>query len=325
MRRTQDLTALIVLQIRSSKPTNRLNPMAKLLANKWMVLTILALTWGSVFILIKKTLLVFTPYEIGALRMLISGLVLLKFGIPALRKMNTETLLWVGVAGFFGNFFPTFLFPIAQTKVSSSVAGIMDTLVPIFVLVLGFLFFGIKSKFIQIIGAVIGFSGAVILLYFSQSHADDNNMFYALLLVVATACYGMSALVVKHRLGHVPSLQLSSAAITIWALPSLIALIFSGFFGHFESSPQMWEAMGYMMILGVLGTAVCGILYNKLIQEISPVFASSVTYLLPVVAVMWGLLDGEKFSFWYLLGALLILGGIYLIREPKKKPMHVPR
>ena len=299
--------------------------MAKALENKWIVLCILALTWGSVFILIKKTLLVFTPYEIGALRMGISGIVLLKFGLPALRKMTKETMIWVGIAGFFGNFFPTFLFPIAQTQVSSSMAGILDTLVPVFVLILGFLFFGIKSKLIQIIGALIGFSGAAVLLYFSETNSEETQLAYALLIVLATACYGLSALIVKYRLGHVPSLQLSGGAISLWLIPSMIALTFSGFFSNFESNPQTWEAVGYMMLLGILGTAVCGVLYNKLIQEVSPVFASTVTYLLPIVAVTWGLLDGEKFTIWYLLGALLILIGIYLIREPKKKPQHVPR
>lgn len=234
-------------------------------------------------------------------------------------------MIWVGVAGFFGNFFPTFLFPIAQTQVSSSMAGILDTLVPVFVLVLGFLFFGIKSKIIQAIGAVIGFSGAAILLYFSETNSEETQMGYALLIVLATACYGLSALIVKYRLGHVPSLQLSGGAITLWTIPSFIALIFSGFFTNFESNPQTWEAVGYMMVLAILGTAICGVLYNKLIQDVSPVFASTVTYLLPIVAVTWGLLDGEKFSIWYLLGALLILTGIYLIREPKKKPQHVPR
>ena len=299
--------------------------MGKAFDNKWIVLTILALTWGSVFILIKKTLIVFTPYEIGALRMVISGIVLLKFALPALRKMSKETMIWIGITGFFGNFFPTFLFPIAQTQVSSSMAGILDTLVPIFVLVLGFLFFGIKSKLIQIIGAVFGFSGAALLLYFSETNSEETQFMYALLIVLATACYGLSALIVKNRLGHVPSIQLSSAAISLWLIPSLIALTFSGFFTNFEASPQTWEAVGFMMVLGILGTAVSGVLYYKLIYDESPVFASTVTYLLPVVAVAWGLLDGEKFTVWYLLGALLILIGIYLIREPKKKPQHVPR
>ena len=299
--------------------------MGKAFDNKWIVLTILALTWGSVFILIKKTLIVFNPYEIGALRMVISGIVLLKFALPALRKMSKETIIWIGITGFFGNFFPTFLFPIAQTQVSSSMAGILDTLVPIFVLVLGFLFFGIKSKLIQIIGAVFGFSGAALLLYFSETNSEETQFMYALLIVLATACYGLSALIVKNRLGHVPSIQLSSAAISLWLIPSLIALTFSGFFTNFEASPRTWEAVGFMMVLGILGTAVSGVLYYKLIYDESPVFASTVTYLLPVVAVAWGLLDGEKFTVWYLLGALLILIGIYLIREPKKKPQHVPR
>ncbi|MFB9058265.1 DMT family transporter [Mariniflexile ostreae] len=299
--------------------------MKKALGNKWMVLIILALTWGSVFILIKKTLLVFNPYEIGALRMLFSGIALVKFGVPALRYMSKNTLIWVGITGFFGNFFPTFLFPIAQKHVSSSMAGILDTLVPVFILILGFLFFGIKSKIIQFVGAIIGFSGAAILLYFSETSSENTQLGSALLIVLATACYGLAALIVKNKLAHVPSLQLSSGAIMLWTVPSFVVLGASGFFTNFQSNPQTWGAMGYMMILGVLGTAICGVLYYKLIQDVSPVFASTVTYLLPVVAVAWGLLDGEKFTIWYLLGAVLILVGIYLIREQKKKPQHIPR
>src|SRR5690606_4515363 len=120
--------------------------MGKLFENRWFLLIVIALTWGSSFILIKKSLLAFTPYQIGAFRVAISGVILAFIGIPALRKMNRSTFLWVALTGFFGNFLPMFLFPLAQTKVSSSLAGILDSLVPVFVLVFGFLLFKIKTK-----------------------------------------------------------------------------------------------------------------------------------------------------------------------------------
>lgn len=291
--------------------------MKNLLQNRWVLLVIIALTWGSSFILIKKSLLVFNPYEIGAFRVGISGLLLSYLGIPAIRSMSKNTIFWVALAGFFGNFFPMFLFPIAQTQVSSSLAGILDSLVPIFVLLFGFLFFGIRSRIVQVIGAIIGFLGAVLLMYFTETEQEGSQIFYALLVVLATACYAISALIIKEKLAHVASIMLSGAIFSIWTIPSFIILLYSGFFQNFDHSAQTMEALGYLAILTVFGTAIAMILYYKLIQNTGAVFASTITYLLPLVAVIWGLLDGEKFTYWYIIGGFLILVGIYLIREKK--------
>lgn len=297
--------------------------MGKLFENRWFLLIIIALTWGSSFILIKKSLLVFNPYQIGAFRVAVSGLLLAYIGFPALRKMSKKTLLWITLTGFFGNFLPMYLFPIAQTRVSSSLAGILDSLVPVFVLVLGFFLFGIKSKWLQVLGAVIGFAGAALLMYFSEATSEESKLGYALLVVLATACYAVAALIIKEKLAHVPSIKLSGAVFSVWLLPSLIILVLSGFFSDFQDTPETWESLGYLSILTIMGTAIAIILYYKLIQNTSPVFASTVTYLLPLIAVIWGLMDGEKFSIWYVIGGLLILLGIYLIREKKKNKQPI--
>lgn len=299
--------------------------MGKLFENRWFLLIVIALTWGSSFILIKKSLLVFSPYQIGAFRVAVSGLILGYIGFPALRKMSRNTLFWVALTGFFGNFLPMYLFPIAQTRVSSSLAGILDSLVPVFVLVLGFFLFGIKSKWLQVLGAVIGFAGAALLMYFSEATSEESKLGYAMLVVLATAFYALAALIIKQKLQHVPSLKLSGAVFSVWMIPSLLILIFSGFFTDLQDTPETWESLGYLSILTVMGTAIAMILYYKLIQNTTPVFASSVTYLLPLVAVGWGLLDGESFSIWYVIGGLLILWGIYLIREKKKNMQPVAR
>lgn len=299
--------------------------MEKIFENRWFLLIIIALTWGSSFILIKRSLVVFTPYQIGAIRAGVSGLLLAYIGIPALRKMSKNTLMWVITAGFFGNFFPMFLFPLAQTQVSSSMAGILDSLVPVFVLVLGYFIFGIKSKTTQVVGALIGFLGAATLMYFSQSNQEGSQLGYALLIVLATACYALTALIIKMKLDHVPSKELSGSVFSIWMIPSFLILINSGFFNTFNSNPETWKALGYLGILTILGTAIAIILYYKLIKNTSPMFASTVTYLLPLIAVIWGLIDGEEFSIWYLVGGILIFFGIYLIREKKKKPQLVAR
>ena len=299
--------------------------MKNLINNKWFLLLVIALTWGSSFMLIKKSLVVFSPYEIGAIRVVGSGLLLAFIGIPALFKMSKKTILWVTIAGFFGNFLPMYLFPIAQTQVSSSLAGILDSLVPIFVMIFSFLLFGINSKKTQMLGAVIGFLGAASIIYFSEANAEDSNFWYVMLVVLAGASYGVNAVVIKERIPNLNAIKLTAAVYSIWAIPSLVILYFTGFVQNFEMKPEFTEPLSYLAFLTVFGTAIAMLLYFKLIQDTSAVFASTVSYLLPIVAVIWGILDGEKFTFWYVFGGALILIGIYLIREKKKDPKLVPR
>lgn len=291
----------------------------KFFKNKWSILILLSITWGSSFMLIKKSLEVFSPYQVGAIRVIVSGIIFMWIGFPALKKMDRKTLSWLIVAGALGNFVPMFLFPMAQTKVSSSLAGILDSLVPVFVLIIGFIFFTIRSKTIQWMGTVVGFIGAASLMYFSDTAAGGSDMGYAMLVVLATACYAGAALIINKKLSHVPSLQLSSGIFTVWMFPSVIILLFSGIFREFNTITTHWSGVGYLAVLSVIGTALAMLLYFRLIQITSAVFASMVTYLIPVVAVFWGLLAGESFSVWYALGGVLILAGIYMVQEKHSK------
>lgn len=299
--------------------------MRQLFNNRWFLLLFISLTWGSSFILIKKSLIAFTPYEIGAIRVVGSGLILAIIGIPTLLRMRRNTLLWVIIAGFFGNFLPMFLFPIAQTQVSSSLAGILDSLVPIFILAFGFLLFGIKSKWPQVVGAIIGFIGAASLIYFSEGNSETSQFAYAMLIVLAGASYGVNSLVIKEKLPDIDAVKLTAAIYSFWSIPSLIILYYTGLIQNFEMKPSYTEPMIYMAILTIFGTAIAMLLYFKLIQNTSAIFASISSYLLPVVAVIWGILDGEQFTMWYIFGAVLILIGIYLIREKSTNTKMVPR
>ena len=291
--------------------------MHQIFNNRWFLLLFISITWGSSFILIKKSLLVFSPYEIGAIRVVGSGLILAAIGIPAILRMRRGTLLWVIIAGFFGNFLPMFLFPIAQTQVSSSLAGILDSLVPIFILAFSFLLFGIKSKLTQIIGAIIGFIGATSLIYFSEGNSESSQFSYAMLIVLAAASYAVNSLIVKEKIPELNAVKLTAAVYTFWAIPSGIILYYTGMIQNFEMQSSYVEPLFYMGFLTVFGTAIAMLLYFKLIQNTSAVFASISSYLLPVVAIIWGILDGEKFTFWYIFGGVLIMIGIYLIREKK--------
>ena len=298
--------------------------MDKIYNNRWFLLLFISITWGSSFILIKKSLLVFTPYEIGAIRVVGSGLILASIGIPALVRMKRSTLLWVIIAGFFGNFVPMFLFPIAQTQVSSSLAGILDSLVPIFILAFGFLFFGIKSKFSQVIGAIIGFIGAASLIIFSEGNSEESQFGYALLIILGGASYAVNSLIVKEKIPELDAIKLTAAVYSFWAIPAGIILYFTGIIQNFEMKENYIEPMFYMAFLTIFGTATAMLLYFKLIQNTSAVFASISSYLLPVVAIIWGILDDEEFSFWYILSGILIAIGIYLIREKKSAPISIP-
>lgn len=287
------------------------------LSNKWVLLTILSLTWGSSFILIKQGISIFTPMQVGALRLTIAGLVLAFFGIRNLKYIPKKLMLWVVIGGCMGNFIPMFLFPIAQQKVSSSMAGILDSLVPIFVLIFGFLFFGMKSRWTQITGALVGFGGAVILIS-DDGNGGSNDVFHSLIIVLATFCYAINGLIISKYLSGIQSFKLSSVIFTIWLGPALIILGFSGFFSDFTGTTDQWKGLGFVAILALVGTAAAMILFYKLIQTTSVIFASVVTYLMPIVAVIWGILDGEKLTWIHGIGGILILLGVYLIQVKPK-------
>lgn len=286
---------------------------------KWVLLGILTLTWGSSFILIKQGLVVYTPMEVGALRLCVAGLALVFFGVRSFKYIPKKLMPWVIAGGGMGNFIPMFLFPLAQERVSSSMAAILDSLVPMFILLFGFLFFGIKSRVWQVIGVVIGFAGAALLIGIDTS-GGHSDVFHSLLIIVATAFYGMNGLIINRYLSGIPSFKLSAAVFTIWFGPSLVILGFSGFFSTFTGTAAQWQGLGYVAILGLVGTALAMILFYKLLQQTSALFASMVTYLIPIVAVMWGVLDGERLGWSHALGGLLILLGVYLIqRKPRQK------
>jgi len=285
----------------------------KFLTNKWILLAILTLTWGSSFILIKQSIAVYTPMQVGSLRLVIAGLVLVFFGVQNFKHIPKKLLPWVIGGGCLGNFIPMFMFPYAQEKVSSSMAGILDSLVPMFILLFGYLFFKNKTNWKQILGTLVGFVGAIVLMNF-KGEEGDSNLLYSGIIVLATAFYGLNGLIVSNKLTSIQSFRLSSVVFTIWLFPSLIILGLSGFFQEFEGTEEQWEGLGFVSILGLIGTALAMILYYKLIQQTSAIFASVVTYLMPIVAVMWGFLDGEVFTWTHVIGGLLILLGVYLIQ-----------
>lgn len=280
---------------------------------------VISITWGSSFILIKKTLPVFNPFQIGAFRAGLSGLLLAFLGIPVLRRMNKRDLFWIGLAGLVGNFMVVFIFPIAQMGVTSSLAGIINALDPIFTLLIGALLFGIKNKLLQYCGALIGFVGAFVLVYSSGDETGNNHLYHTLLLIAGSALYAVSALIIEKKLSHLRSFDISVAIYTFWMLPALLILMFSGFFTEIDyGKSETLAALGNLFFLTIVSTTLVMFLFFKLIRDTSAVFASIISLLIPVVSVIWGVMDGERFTVWYGLGGILILISVYLIRDKEK-------
>lgn len=294
--------------------------MRQIIQNKYFLLIFIAIIWGSSFILIKKSLPVFNPYQIGAFRAGLSGLLLSFIGFPALRKMSRKDVFWIALSGLFGNFLVVFIFPIAQQGVSSSLAGIINALDPIFTLILGAILFGIRNKVLQYTGAVIGFLGAIILVYSSNTDNGESHLYYTILLIIGSALYAVSALIIEKKLKHIKSTDIATGVYTIWMVPSLIILGFSGFFTDIDySQNENLTALGYLIFLTVVSTTLVMFLFFKLVQDTSAVFVSMISLLIPVVSVIWGILDNERFTVWYAVGGILILISMYLIREKKIK------
>ena len=282
---------------------------------KWVLLVLLSVIWGSSFILIKKSLEHFNPYEVGALRVLIAGIILLPLAILNIRKFPKKHLKWLILAAVTGNFIPMFLFPIAETEVSSSIAGIINSMMPIFVIIVGALLWKFQTTKRQVIGVIISFTGACILA-FSGGEGGEFKLIPILLLLLATLFYAISTTTVKSKLSDVPAKILSAFVFSfVLILPSVIALVFAGFFNNLQVNSGLWEGLGFVSLLSIFGTGLAMMLNYKLLSVSTPLFASTVTLLMPVVAIIWGLLDGEKLTLMQGFGGVIILAGLIFLRQ----------
>lgn len=286
---------------------------------RWVLLVVLSVIWGSSFILIKKSLEHFNPYEVGALRVLIAGILLLPFAILNFKKFPRKHLKWLIIAALTGNFIPMFLFPIAETQISSSIAGIVNSMMPIFVIIVGSLFWKFSTTKRQLVGVAISFSGACILAL-SGGESGELKLIPIVLLLIATLCYAISTTTVKSKLHEIPAKILSAFVFSfVLILPSLISLVFSGFFHQHEPNKDLFIGLGFVSLLSIFGTGLAMMLNYRLLSISTPLFASTVTLLMPIVAVIWGILDGEKLTAMQGFGGLVILAGLIFLRA---KPLN---
>lgn len=284
---------------------------------KWLYLILLAFVWGSSFILMKKALIGLTPIQVGALRMLIAGFFLLLVGFKSLKEIKKKHYKYIFFTALLGTFFPVFLFAFAVNGIDSSIASILNSLTPFNTFIFGALAFGFTFKKKQLIGIFIGLLGTVLLILKGADLNPNQNYWFSILVIIASIGYALNVNIVKKYLSDISALSIVTGNFLLLVVPAFAVLFFTGFFNTLEFTETKVTSLGYITILAILGTGVAKVFYNKMVHMASPIFASSVTYLIPIVAVFWGVLDGEKLSFIQLLAGFIILFGVYLVNKKK--------
>ena len=283
----------------------------KSLQLKWVILIVLALIWGSSFILIKKGLNGLSPLQLGSLRIIFCAFFLLIIGFKNITTIPLYKWKYIALTSLFGTFIPAYLFAIAQTEINSSVSSILNSLTPLNTLILGSIIFGLDFKRTQIFGVIVGFIGTILLIFNGALNHPNQNYWYTIFVLIASICYAMNVNFIKKYLSDLKPLTITVGNFLVMLFPALLVLSFTDFFSsvHFE---KVQHAMIFVAVLGIIGTGIANVLFYKLIQISSPVFATSVTYLIPVVAFFWGLLDNEMLTPLQFIGAFIILIGVYL-------------
>ena len=282
--------------------------------NQWLILSILAIIWGSSFILMKKGLQSYTDLQVAAFRIFISFLILLPFVFQRLKRVKKQNIKALLIVGFIGNGIPAFLFTKAQTQVESALAGMLNSLTPLFALFIGLSLFNIKFKWQNVLGIAIGLVGAVGLILSNTGFLIKADSFYPLLIVIATLFYGFTINVIKDKLADIDAVTIIAIAFMFIGPFAGVYLFFSDF-TYALSTDNYAINFFYVFLLAAFSSVFATIIFNVLIKATTALFASTVTYLVPIVAIIWGVFDGELISFSQLVSIAIILGGVYLVNK----------
>lgn len=283
---------------------------------KWIMFILLCLIWGSSFVLMKTGLETLSPYQVASLRILFTGLVMLPLLPRALKTVPKEIIRPIILSGFLGSFFPAFLFSLAQTKIDSSLAGILNSLTPIFTVAIGTMFFKLKIGWIKWAGMITGFAGMMVLLLGNTKGISLHYLGYAFFVILATIFYGLNVNVVNQLLRNTQPLHVATIAFSALTIPTLIILATTGYFTDPNLLNGNWtQGTIAAATLGIMGTGVASVLFYSLVSKAGPVFASTVTYGIPFVAIGWGLIYGEQISLIQVAGMSVILIGVRLANK----------
>lgn len=282
-----------------------------------LVLLILGMTWGSSFILMKQGLKGYNGFEVAVIRLSFSFLFLLPLLWKELRQIPVRKYLWLALAGWLGNGLPAFFFAIGLSRINSSLGGIINSTAPIFTLIIGSTLFGLHFKKAAVGGVLIGLAGTIYLVATGKGKGDDSHMYYALLPLMGSVCYGFSTNIIKTRLQELKPLVVTGGALAFVAPVAIPAMFILDLPARAFSGTVAGMAFFYSMLLGVVGTSLAVLVFNYLIKHTSVLFAASVTYIIPVFAMAWGFVFGEDITVHYFLGMGVIILGVWLVNRAK--------
>lgn len=290
-----------------------------------LVLIFLALVWGSSFILMKKGLESFSYFEVGALRMIIAGTCMLPFAFSSYKKVQRFEWKWMFLLGLLGSGIPAVLFPLAETKINSATAGMLNSLTPMFSLLVGIAAFGVSFSMKKTVGVVVGFLGAILLMLNGNHEANGevvnftDTIIYSGIIVFATFLYGLNVNLMKAKMNHASPIMTSTFSLLMMGIPYAIYIFgFSDVPAKVMTSEAARESLFFVFLLAALGTALCTVIFYRLVQWTDAVVAASVTYLMPIVSLAWGLILAENINIWQILGMIIVLVGVYLVNRKEK-------
>jgi len=291
----------------------------------YLLLSLLSVIWGSSFILMKKGMFsedgttIFSSNQVGCLRMLIASLIMLPISLSKIRRLSWKNFHLFFIVGMLGNFFPALLFTFAETGISSSLAGMLNSFTPIFTIVIGFIVFKTKLTSKQLIGTVIGTLGIIALVHSGKRASLTGGWEHICAVVLATLMYAISLTTIKNKLKDFSSFDITSLAFIIILPFSIIGFFLTNITDTFKFNTRASDGFFYIAILSIVGTVLAVLLFNKIIAFSSALFASSVTYFIPIVAVLIGFAFGETLTFWQILSMFIVLSGVVIANFSLKK------
>ncbi len=296
----------------------------KISAKYWLLLLLLSLIWGSSFILMKTAMYndegasIFSSNQVATLRILIASIALLPFGLFAIRKVNfKKDLFSFVIVALCGNLLPAFLFTYAETGITSGLAGMLNSTTPIFTIFIALIIFNDQISARQFTGAFIGVLGVTALIYFGKQNSLSGEWSHIISVVCATLCYAISLSVIRYKLSHYKSLDIASVAFLLLLFPAIGLFFLEDTISVFKNTEDVRNGFGSILILSLVGTALALFIFNTIIKNTSALFASSVTYFIPIVAVIIGLFFNERINGLQIGGMLIALMGVFIANSKK--------
>lgn len=281
---------------------------------QWVILLLLSLIWGTSFILMKRGLESYSNSQVAAFRIFFSFVFMLPITLRNIKAINRGNVMSLIIVGFIGFAIPAFLFTKAQTRIDSSLAGMLNSLTPLFTLIVGILFYRSHARWVNIAGLIMGLIGAVGLMWNGDINVFKGINAFALFIVAATICYGINVNEIKFKLVNLSSLEITSLSFLFTGPIAGIFLLFTDF-TPVRETPDYLLNLAYVAILALFSSVIAVLVFNHLIKYTTTLFATSVTYIIPLFAIMWGIIDGESIRLIQVIWISIILLGVYLVNK----------